>query len=228
MSAGHQVVVRFRAPPAAVSLANPLAPLPPAPPEMPAAPEPAAAKPPEPAPREPPAPAVTARPAAPDPREAEAPRRREEESAAVARVLEALTAAARRLDEEHRERLAAWRRGAVELAVTIAARLVHDRVAANSFAVEAVIREAAALLGPRQPLTVRLHPDDVTLLEDRLGGGPLFADGTEARVVADPSRGRGGCRVEADDAAVTARLGDQLAAVRQELLRGLGDAEPGT
>ena len=167
-------------------------------------------------------------PPQPEPRELEAVRQVQEERAAVRQVLDGVTAAVRRLEEEHRGRLDEWRRSAVELAVTIATRLVHDRVKADDFAVETVVREAAALLGPRGPFTVRLHPADLALMESRLGGKPLFGDGAGMVIVtADQSQARGECRVETGDAAVTSRLGEQLAAIREDLLRSLGDAEPG-
>ncbi len=225
MPGGHEVVVRFHAPPAALVVAESGAALPSGPPVPPSAP--AVPRPPVPPVAAPsPEPVAPPPPAVPDPREAEFERRVREERSAIRGVLDALSAAARRVAEEDGARVAELRRAAVELAVTIATRLVHDRVAAGEFAVEAVVREAAELLGPRGPFTVRLHPDDLALLESRLGGATVFAGDAEVRLVADPAPGRGGCRVEAPGGAVAARLGEQLAAVRRELLRSLGDAEP--
>jgi hypothetical protein len=167
--------------------------------------------------------------AAPDPVERQVARRLEEDRATIVKLLDGVLDGVRRIDDTHRGWLAEWRRAAVELAVTIATRLVHDRVKADDFAVETVVREAAILLGARGPLTVRLHPADLALLESRLGGAPLFADGAGMVVVAaDTSQRRGDCQVESSDASVTARLGEQLAGIRQELLRSLGDAEPGS
>jgi flagellar biosynthesis/type III secretory pathway protein FliH len=224
MSPGNEICVGFHSPLAAVVFADPRAPLPAT--DPPVVRSETSAK-----PTLPPAdssPPVDSELVLRKGRETEVRRRLEEEQAAIRSVLDGVTAAARRVEEEHRGRLADWRKSAVELAVTIATRLVHDRVKADDFAIETVVREAAALLGPRGPFTVRLHPADLTLLESRLGGAPLLIDGTGMLVVtADPSQSRGDCRVEASDAAVTSRLGDQLAAVRRELLRSLGDAEPG-
>jgi flagellar biosynthesis/type III secretory pathway protein FliH len=120
-----------------------------------------------------------------------------------------------------------WQRSAVELAVTIAARLVHDSIRAGDFAVEEVVRSAIELLGPRGPFAVRLHPADVTLLETRLGGETLATSADAVTVTADASIERGGCTVEAPEATVTSRLAEQLATMREELLRSLADADAG-
>jgi flagellar biosynthesis/type III secretory pathway protein FliH len=206
---GHRIVVVFHAPLASVTLAPEDAPLP-EPPLRVQAPPPA----PEPAP---------VRPS--EALEAEAARQRDEEKRVIRGVLDGVAAAAQRVEREHRARIAEWQQAAVELAVTIATRLVHDRVRADAFAVETVVREAAALLGPHGPFTVRLHPADLALLESRLGGQPLLGEGSGMVVVtSDAALPRGDCRVDGTDAGVSSRLGDQLALVRAELLRSLADA----
>jgi hypothetical protein len=232
MSTGHDLVVHFHAPPSAVVVADPAAPLPrmvraPVTTEsLNAAPNTPSAAPTVQAPAKPTAPPE---PAGPDPLELEVTRRLQADRALIQKTMDTVTAALKRVEEEHRGRLAEWRRSAVELAVTIATRLIRDRVKADDFAVEAIVRDAAALLSPRGPFTVRLHPADVALMQTRLGGAPLFADGAgSVMVMADLSQSRGNCRVETNDASVTARLSEQLAGVREELLRSLADAEPGS
>jgi flagellar biosynthesis/type III secretory pathway protein FliH len=226
MPSGNQIVVRFHKQPRAVAPGDPRAPLPSL------APGPRPAPPVHPSHS---AEATTAAPPRPDPREEEKARllqeerRLQEERAAIQRVLDSVTAAAQQTHTVHQGHIAEWRHAAIELAVAIATRLVHDRVKANDFAIETIVREATALLGPDGPFTVRLHPADLTLLQSRLGGVPLFADGAGMVVVtADPSQSRGNCRIDTGDTEVTSRLSEQLAAMREELLRSLGDAQPGS
>jgi flagellar assembly protein FliH len=130
----------------------------------------------------------------------------------------------RALDERHRERLSEWQRAAIELGVAIAARLLHDRIEAGDMAIESVVREVVARLKPDEPVTVRLHPTDLTLLQKRLGDVPLFHDRAGVRVIADPSLGRGDCRAEGKDTSVLSELSVQLATMRQQLLGSLGHA----
>jgi flagellar biosynthesis/type III secretory pathway protein FliH len=156
-------------------------------------------------------------------------RRLEQDRATIVRLLDGVAASVHRIEEEQRNRLVQWQRSAVDLAVTIATRMIHDRIMAEQFPIEAIVREAVAIQAGRGPITVRLNPADLALLESRLGGTPLLADGTGSVVVAaDASQGRGNCRVETNDAIVTSRLSEQLSAMRLELLRSLGDAESGS
>jgi flagellar biosynthesis/type III secretory pathway protein FliH len=91
--------------------------------------------------------------------------------------------------------------------------------------VETLARQAAARLNTDEPITLRLHPADLELLEKRLDGKPLFAPDANIRLVGDPTLGRGDCRAEAGENVVLAELRAQLVDVRRELLRSLGHAE---
>src|SRR5205823_1721731 len=123
--------------------------------------------------------------------------------------------AARRLGES--------RRVAVELAVTIAAKLLHREITTGAFPVEAMVRDMLGQLDGEQPVTVRLNPEDLALLGRRLEGRPLLPDGSaEPRLVADPALGRGDCRVEADGRLLLSELAGQLTEIRNQLLRSLG------
>lgn len=159
---------------------------------------------------------------------AEQERQTREDRAAIERVLAALTTAARSVTEQQRQALVDMRRAAVELGVTIAARILHEKVRAEDFAVEALVRQAVERLEPRQAVTVRLHPTDLALLERRLAGQPsLFPDTAEVRVIADASRQRGDCLAESGDVSVLSQLEGQLAEIRHHLLRSLENAGTG-
>jgi len=143
----------------------------------------------------------------------------------ISRTLVNLTAAVNALEARQQQQLIEWQRAAVELGVTIATRLLHDKIQAGDYPVETLARQAAARLNTDEPITLRLHPADLQLLEKRLDGKPLFAPDANIRLVGDPTLGRGDCRAEAGENVVLAELSAQLADVRRELLRSLGHAE---
>ncbi len=225
----QEVVVRLPSTLSGVVVADPTAPLPPLPPKSPT---------PAPAPpieateviaEEPPA-APSPPPLQPLPPvdfwQTEVGRRIEEDRQALRRTLAGLDAVAERLETDRRERIAEWQKVAVELAVTIAAKLVHDRLLSADFAVESMVRDAVARLGPGESVTVRLHPEDLALLERRLDGAPAVPERSNLRLVADATLGRGDCRAEGRDVAVLSELSGQLTEIRRQLLRSLGHAEP--
>ena len=143
----------------------------------------------------------------------------------ISSVLKNLSDRIGALDERHRQRLDEWQRAAVELAIAIASRLVHDTIQAGAMPIEEVVREAAVRLKPDQPISIHLHPADHVLLRKRLGDKPLFPDRTNVVVADDAVLGRGDCRVEGKDVTVLSELGVQLNAMRQHLLESLGHAQ---
>lgn len=143
----------------------------------------------------------------------------------ISRTLVSLTAAVSALEARQQQQLIEWQRAAVELGVTIATRILHDKIQAGDFPVETMVRQAAERLNTEEPITLRLHPADLQLLEKRLDGRPLFGPDANIRLTGDPTLGRGDCRAEAGETVVLAELGARLADVRRELLRSLGHAE---
>ncbi len=146
----------------------------------------------------------------------------------IGATLSRLTDTLRALDERQRQRLAEWQRAAIELGVTIAARLLHDNIRAGEMAIDTVVREAVALLKPDEAATVRLHPLDLALLQNRLGDEPLFPNRANVQVIAEASLSRGDCRVEGKDTSILSEVGVQLVAMRQRLLESLEHAQPGS
>lgn len=125
---------------------------------------------------------------------------------------------------EHADRLNQLQRAAAELAAVMTTRLLHDTVLADEFPVERKVRDMLAQLDATAAVTVHLNPDDVRLLESRLGGAPLAADRTDVTIDPDPALGRGDCRVEAGDAMLVSGLVQELQELRDELLRSFGHA----
>lgn len=182
------------------------------------------------APSPPAAPPPVVEPSAPAERASPQPdvleeRRHQDERAAIERTLAAMMEAARALAAERDQRRSEMQRVAVELAVTIASRLIHERIDAGQFALETLVRQTVERLDPSQPVIVRLHPDDIILLEKRLGNNqPLLPHRKDISIVADPGLERGACRAEAGAVRVLSQWKDQLEEIHQHLLRSVGHA----
>jgi len=142
---------------------------------------------------------------------------------AIETVLDSVTTAVDGLKQEHAERLFQWRAAAVELAVSIAAKLLHERIAADKFNLEQMIRDMAADLND-EVVCVRLNPHDLELLEKRLDGQPLLSGPTDPQLIADTSLARGECRVEGRSSVSLSDLPRQLGQIREDLLRRVADA----
>ncbi len=138
---------------------------------------------------------------------------------AIDAVLGSLTAAVDELQQQHTDRIAQWRAAAVELAVTIAAKLLHERIAADEFNLEGMIRDMAAEMAGDEVVSVRLNPHDLELLEKRLDGQPLLSGSTDPQLVVDHTLARGECRVEGRSSVSLSDLPRQLGQIREDLLR---------
>lgn len=159
-------------------------------------------------------------------REATQSRQAQQEREAIEQVLARLTDVARTFEAQQRHRLGEMQQAAVELAIAVAGRLLHDKIEAGDFPVETLVREVVERLGPRQPVSVFLHPDDIALLQQRLGEKQaLFPEATVVRLVPDAALKRGDCRAEAGEVSVLSHLEVQLNDLRQQLLGSLIDAE---
>jgi flagellar assembly protein FliH len=162
------------------------------------------------------------------PDEAEQNRQQQEEHEAIQRTLSGLRETTHKIATQWDTQLAEMKRITVELAVTIAARLLHEKIEEGRFAVETLVRKVIEQVEPRQPVTVYLHPKDLALLEQRLGPEqPLVPDNREVRLVAEPALERGDCRVESNEVRVLSQLKVQLEEIRQHLLRSVAHAQPG-
>jgi flagellar biosynthesis/type III secretory pathway protein FliH len=148
-----------------------------------------------------------------------------EEQEALQRVLNNLVEVANELQAQEYQRLEEMQQVAVELAVAIASHVVHERIDAGDYAVEALVRKAAAGLKTAQPITIYLHPLDLELLEKRLAKmQPPAPDLTKLRFVGDALLGRGDCRAEAGEMGVLSQMQEHLAGLRKQLLETLPEA----
>lgn len=143
---------------------------------------------------------------------------------AIDAVLGSLTSAVETLQADHSALLLACRKLAVELATSIAAKLLYERIAADEFNLEQMIRHMAADMPDDEVVCVRLNPHDLELLEKRLDGQPLLSGPDDPQLIADPTLGRGECRVEGRASVSLSDLPRQLGQIREDLLRRIADA----
>lgn len=157
--------------------------------------------------------------------QAEATRLREEARAVLAE--------ARRLREEI---IAASEQQVVELALAVAAQVVHSQLQVAPETVVAVVRAALQRLARRRQLVVFVNPKDVELVRARREElQQELGEGASLYVLADAAVAPGGCRVESEGGQVDATIDGQLARLRQALLalvppadaRPAGQAEAG-
>jgi flagellar biosynthesis/type III secretory pathway protein FliH len=128
------------------------------------------------------------------------------------------------LRKDQAERIRQWQRAAIELAVTISTRVLHERIEADAFPIEAKVRDMLNQLEGDVPVKIRLNPTDLDLLRRKLGGKPLLDGPDDPNLVADPSLARGDCCVEGKEAMLLSDLGRELVEIREELLRSLAHA----
>ena len=190
------------------------------------------APPPAPVPVPPPPAAVSPPPAPPAPPtpppsgfvQSEAAKELREDRERIDAVLGAMKSAADTLRADRADRLREWQHAAIELALTIATRVLHERIESDSFAIDDKLRDMIDQIGDDAAVTVRLNPADLALLNARLGGRPLVPYRGDPRFVADANLGRGDCQVEGRESMLLSDVTRELAEIRDELLRSLKNA----
>lgn len=102
----------------------------------------------------------------------------------------------------------------VQLALTLARRIVHREVSLDPELAAAMAHVALEKLGTTTPATIRLNPDDYTIVArdgERWGSSVVT-------VVPDPGISRGGCLVESDFGCVDATIERQFDELSRALL----------
>jgi flagellar biosynthesis/type III secretory pathway protein FliH len=179
--------------------------------------------PPKPAPA--PAPATAqAAPPAPDASQAEITRQLQADRDRIEAVLAEIQSDVASLRKERAARVGELQRVAIELALTIASRLLHERVVSGDFPIDAKVSDMIAQIGEDAVVSVHLNPADLELLKDRLGGEPLSPDRDNPKFVPDASLARGACQVEGRESMLLSDVSRDLQEIREDLLRSLDNA----
>jgi flagellar biosynthesis/type III secretory pathway protein FliH len=97
----------------------------------------------------------------------------------------------------------------VHLAVAIAEKIVRRQLTLTPETVADIAADALTWARRRHEVTVRVHPDDVAFVTERLPG---------VKVTEDDALARGGCVVDTEVGRIDGRLESQLAAIERGLL----------
>ncbi len=139
-------------------------------------------------------------------------------------ALAALRAATTEVRQQFGIHIEEFQAAAIELALTVATRLLHERVARDNYAIEEIVRDMVGQLIDDTPVAIRMNPKDVELLERRLGGEPLLSGTNDPRLIADATLRRGECNVEGRSSIIMTDVARLLGEIRTEMLRSLGNA----
>lgn len=111
----------------------------------------------------------------------------------------------------------------VQLALSIAKRIVRREVLLDRDLTLAMARVALDRLGDSTSVTIRLHPDDFAATAGRRDALPV---GSRVSVVADGAVSRGGCLVQSDFGFVDASVDAQFQEIARALLAEEGQEVP--
>ncbi len=147
--------------------------------------------------------------------QAEADRR----SAELGRLIESL--AARRQDL-----FVSAERDMIDLIIAFAERVIRAELASRPESIRRTVTEAMSALLAAETIKIRLHPDDVSLIESIVGDLSQSAENARVELVADDRLTPGGALIETDtqlvDARAETRLGEVGRALLDELRRAQG------
>ena len=105
----------------------------------------------------------------------------------------------------------------VELAQAIAAKLIFEEIDNNRFPVANLVHEVVSRLDESSNAVVRLHPDDLAIIQEFPAIGSSD-DGRSIRFVGDSSLARGDCKAKAGEISVIYELRRQIDEIRRQLL----------
>jgi flagellar assembly protein FliH len=137
--------------------------------------------------------------------------------ARLARVVEELSGLRRRVRAEAEE-------DAVRLAIGVALKILHREMSVDPDALLGLVKAALQRIDARELHRVRMHPEDIPMLERHLAGAAMPS---RVEVVADPSLERGGAVFETARGNLDASTATQLAEIERgfiDLVRRSRDA----
>ncbi len=133
-----------------------------------------------------------------------------------ARASAVIEAAAKDLERRDRVGIAELEQEAVDLAMALTTEIIGRELAAIDQPVLDALGRAAGLLPDRGEPTLRVHPDDVQVVQDTVSADPLRWTAS-AEVVADATVERGGCIVDVGACRIDAQICTALERLRAVL-----------
>ncbi|MBL8848420.1 MAG: hypothetical protein JNG89_02000 [Planctomycetaceae bacterium] len=144
----------------------------------------------------------------------------------IIQLLESITRTLGELETRRRESLTELQQAVVELSVAMASQLTYRIIESGEFAVEKMVEDAVSRLPAAEHVTLRLHPDDLSLFHQRLKSIPAAAlDARSLELTADPEVSRGGCLAELPEQGILCDIEMLLGDLHTELMEGLSDAQ---
>ncbi len=148
------------------------------------------------------------------------------QAAQISRTLASIEESLERLEQTRLECRGEMQQAVVEMAVSIASRLVHQSLEAGAFGVEELVQQMLARFDPLTPVKIQLHPDDLEILRQQMEQtGPSWKGRDPPEFIADKSIGRGNCRIDSDEVGLLSKIDLQLSEIRQHLLECLDDPQ---
>ena len=130
----------------------------------------------------------------------------------------ALTAAVKQIEDSRQEWLATWEARTVQLACSIAQRIIRRELRQDPALSLQWVAEALQLCSGTAEITVRLNPADHATLGPQVSRlAEEFHPAAPATIVADEAIAVGGCRVETEFGSIDQQIETQLERVAQEL-----------
>lgn len=134
-------------------------------------------------------------------------------------TLPAIASIATALEREFDQWRMHWETQAIQVAVGIAEKLIHQTLEVRVETAAGMIAEALKLAAGHQQLRIHLHPDDLRQLGDQAASVVRsLTSGADATLTADVDVGRGGCRIETRHGEIDARVETMLERIAEELL----------
>ena len=120
---------------------------------------------------------------------------------------------------EHQKMLADMQDDVVNLALEVARKVIHRQIELTPEIVVDICSRAMNRVLSARALILRVHPDDLPVVESRYDALSLQARaGASLQLVADSEIQRGGCLIDSDCGRIDARLETQLATMERALL----------
>ncbi len=149
---------------------------------------------------------------------------RAEVTVAVAR----LTAAVDALQAERSALLLGAEEAAVRLTMAIARKIVADAVRIDEKFVLQVVRRALRYAAEAHQVTIRVHPDDLALVQEHAAEWAQAARRSRSlRIEADDQQQRGSCAIGTEACEIAAAIEDQLQVIETALVETLTTESPG-
>ena len=113
---------------------------------------------------------------------------------------------------------------ALELAIALAEKIVHQKIEQGEFGFENILLESIQRLDQPAKVTVWSNDQDVALIRNAINDSAVAAD-LHIEFKSDSRLNRGDCRIETGETGLISTIDWQMDQLRKALLEGLSDAQ---